>query len=151
MTEGGEERGREGREFSILTARWRKLFPSLTVPELRNLLPEGRRLKRLLEGWVESPTMLSALRVRRVLSMSCSEGSEAPMILWAEFTMRCRLLRTWFFITPQSASVILSINIQALATLSSVCLMSANVQRATQLGPDSSRCQVLQDCRRLSV
>ena len=66
---GGREGGREGREFSILTAWWRKLFLSLTVPQLRlrNFLPEGRRLKRLLEGWVESPAMLSVLRVRRVL------------------------------------------------------------------------------------
>ena len=66
---GGEgERGREGREFSILTAWWKKLFLSLVELErrLQNLLPEGRRLKRLLEGWVESPTILSALRVRRV-------------------------------------------------------------------------------------
>ena len=65
----GEKVRREGREFSILTAWWRKLLHCLEVRELRlrNLLPEGRRLKRLFEGWVESPTMLSALRVRRVL------------------------------------------------------------------------------------
>ncbi|KAJ3588279.1 hypothetical protein NHX12_011872 [Muraenolepis orangiensis] len=60
--------GREGREFSILTTWWMKLFLSLVGLErrLRNLLPVGRRLKRQLEGWVGSPTMLSALRVRRV-------------------------------------------------------------------------------------
>ncbi len=34
---------------------------------LRSLLPDGSRLKKLCVGWVGSPAMLRALRVRRVL------------------------------------------------------------------------------------
>lgn len=60
--------GAEGREFSILTAWWKKLSFGLAelAQRLRNLLPEGRRLKRQSEGWVGSNTMLNALWVRRV-------------------------------------------------------------------------------------
>ena len=42
--------GREGREFSSLTAWWIKLLVSLEVREWRILyiLPEGKRLKRVV-------------------------------------------------------------------------------------------------------
>ena len=45
----GVAEGREGREFSFLTAWWMKLFVSLVVRvwRLLYLLPEGRRLNRL--------------------------------------------------------------------------------------------------------
>ncbi len=58
-----------GREFSFLTAWWMKLFFSLLVLawRLRSLLPDGSRLKKLCVGWVGSPAMQRALRVRRVL------------------------------------------------------------------------------------
>jgi len=64
---GGE--GREGREFSLLTAWWEETCFSRVVLDLRlrSILPEGRRVKRQVEGWVGSPAMLSALRARRVL------------------------------------------------------------------------------------
>ncbi len=61
--------GKDGREFSFLTAWWMKLSFSLLVLawRLRSLLPDGSRLKKLCVGWVVSPAMLRALRVRRVL------------------------------------------------------------------------------------
>ncbi len=67
-----EERGgggKDGREFSFLTAWWMKLSFSLLVLawRLRSLLPDGSRLKKLCVGWVVSPAMQRALRVRRVL------------------------------------------------------------------------------------
>ncbi len=62
-------RGKDGREFSFLTAWWMKLTFSLLVLawRLRSLLPDGSRLKKLCVGWVGSPAMQRALRVRRVL------------------------------------------------------------------------------------
>ncbi len=62
-------RGKDGREFSFLTAWWMKLSFSLLVLawRLRSLLPDGSRLKKLCVGWVGSPAMQRALRVRRVL------------------------------------------------------------------------------------
>ncbi len=61
--------GKDGREFSFLTAWWIKLSFSLLVLawRLRSLLPDGSRLKKLCVGWVGSPAMQRALRVRRVL------------------------------------------------------------------------------------
>ncbi len=61
--------GKDGREFSFLTAWWMKLSFSLLVLawRLRSLLPDGSRLKKLCDGWVGSPAMQRALRVRRVL------------------------------------------------------------------------------------
>ncbi len=61
--------GKDGREFSFLTAWWMKLSFSLFVLAWRllSLLPDGSRLKKLCVGWVGSPAMLRALRVRRVL------------------------------------------------------------------------------------
>ncbi len=61
--------GKDGREFSFLTAWWMKLSFSLLVLawRLRSLLPDGSRLNKLCVGWVGSPAMLRALRVRRVL------------------------------------------------------------------------------------
>ena len=64
MVQWGQVGEREGTEFSLLTAWWTKLFFSLVVLDLRL---RNRRVKRQVEGWVGSPTMLSALRVRRVL------------------------------------------------------------------------------------
>ncbi len=63
------EGGKDGREFSFLTAWWMKLSFSLLVLAWRllSLLPDGSRLKKLCVGWVGSPAMLRALRVRRVL------------------------------------------------------------------------------------
>jgi len=53
---GGREgrEGSEGSEFSLLTAWCKELFFSRVVLDLRrrNLLPEGRRVKRQLEGLV---------------------------------------------------------------------------------------------------
>ncbi len=48
--------GKVGREFSFLTAWWMKLSFSLLVLawRLRSLLPDGRRLKKLCDGWVGS-------------------------------------------------------------------------------------------------
>ncbi len=66
----GEGRGgKDGREFSFLTAWWMKLSFSLLVLAWRllSLLPDGSRLKKLCVGWVGSPAMLRDLRVRRVL------------------------------------------------------------------------------------
>ncbi len=59
--------GKDGREFSFLTAWWMKLSFSLLVLAWRllSLLPDGSRLKKLCVGWVGSPAMLRALRVRR--------------------------------------------------------------------------------------
>ncbi len=65
-----EGRGsKDRREFSFLTAWWIKLSFSLLVLawRLRSLLPDGSRLKKLCVGWVGSPAMQRALRVRRVL------------------------------------------------------------------------------------
>ncbi len=61
--------GKDGREFSFLTAWWMKLSFSLLVLAWRllSLLPDGSRLKKLCVGWVGSPAMQRALRVRRVL------------------------------------------------------------------------------------
>src|SRR4029434_7522898 len=68
-----------------------KLFLSLLVRQRRllYLLPEGRRLNRLCAGWLVSLAIEVDLRVRRVVYMSGKEGSGAPMILPAVFTMRC--------------------------------------------------------------
>ncbi len=65
----GVREGAGGREFSCLTAWWMKLSFSLLVLawRLRSLLPDGSRLKKLCVGWVVSPAMQRALRVRRVL------------------------------------------------------------------------------------
>ncbi len=51
--------GKDGREFSFLTAWWMKLSFSLLVLawRLRSLLPDGSRLKKLCVGWVVSPAM----------------------------------------------------------------------------------------------
>ncbi len=53
------EGGKDGREFSFLTAWWMKLSFSLLVLawRLRSLLPDGSRLKKLCVGWVVSPAM----------------------------------------------------------------------------------------------
>ncbi len=61
--------GKDGREFSFLTAWWMKLSFSLLVLawRLRSLLPDGSRLKKLCVGWVGTPAMQRALRVKRVL------------------------------------------------------------------------------------
>ena len=88
--------GREGRELSFLTAWGEKhLFTSLVEParRLQYLLPDGRRLEKLREGWLGSPTVPVALRVRRVLYMSSREGRVAPMMPSAALTMRWRDLR----------------------------------------------------------
>ncbi len=63
------EGGKDGREFSFLKAWWMKLSFSLLVLawRLRSLFPDGSRLKKLCVGWVVSPAMQRALRVRRVL------------------------------------------------------------------------------------
>ena len=53
------------------------------------LLPEGRRLNRLCAGWLVSLAIEVAFRVRRVVYVSCKEGSGALIILPAVFTMRC--------------------------------------------------------------
>ncbi len=55
--------GKDGREFSFLTAWWMKLSFSLLVLAWRllSLLPDGSRLKKLCVGWVGSPAMLRAL------------------------------------------------------------------------------------------
>ena len=84
--------GRAGREFSILTAWWIKLSFSLLVlaRRLLSLLPDGSRLKRLLDGWVGSPAMQRALRVRY---MSCREGRGTPTILSAALTTLCSFFR----------------------------------------------------------
>ncbi len=65
VREGGGQ-GREGVQlpdslvdeavFSLFVLAWRLL----------SLLPDGSRLKKLCVGWVGSPAMLRALRVRRV-------------------------------------------------------------------------------------
>src|SRR4029434_1872225 len=83
--------GSEGREFSFLTAWCMKLSLSLVVRQWRllYLLPEGRMLNRLCAGWLVSLAIEVAFRVRQVVYMSCKEGSGAPMILPAVFTMRC--------------------------------------------------------------
>ncbi len=69
--------GKDGREFSFLTAWWMKLSFSLFVLAWRllSLLPDGSRLKKLCVGWVGSPAMLRALRVRRVCC-KCPGGRE---------------------------------------------------------------------------
>ncbi len=61
--------GKDGREFSFLTAWWMNLSFSLFVLAWRLLclLPDGSRLKKLCVGWVGSPAMQRALRVRRLL------------------------------------------------------------------------------------
>ncbi len=69
--------------FSLLVLAWR----------LRSLLPDGSRLKKLCVGWVGSPAMQRALRVRRVLYMSWREGRETPTIFSAALTIRWRDLR----------------------------------------------------------
>ncbi len=63
--EGGQ--GREG--VQLPDSLWKKLSFSLLVLAWRllSLLPDGSRLKKLCVGWVGSPAMLRALRVRRVL------------------------------------------------------------------------------------
>ncbi len=55
--------GKDGREFSFLTAWWMKLSFSLLVLawRLRSLLPDGSRLNKLCVGWVGSPAMQRAL------------------------------------------------------------------------------------------
>ncbi len=66
VREGRGGQGREGVQLpdslmdeavSLLVLAWR----------LRSLLPDGSRLKKLCVGWVGSPAMQRALRVRRVL------------------------------------------------------------------------------------
>lgn len=55
--------GKERRVFNLLTAWWMKLLYSL-VEEPQRLwhhLPKDSRLKKLCDGWVELPTMLTAL------------------------------------------------------------------------------------------
>ncbi len=86
--------GRDGRELSFLTAWCMKLSFSLLVLawRLRSLLPDGSRLNKLCDGWVESPAMQRALRVRRVLYMSWREGRETPTIFSAALTIRWRVL-----------------------------------------------------------
>ena len=61
---GGRGEGRKRGERVELPD---SLFPSLVEPARRPRyrLPDGRRLKRLCEGWLGSPTMLVALWVRR--------------------------------------------------------------------------------------
>ena len=61
--------GREGREFSFLTAWCMKLSLSLVVRQRRllYLLPEGRRLNSLCAGWLVSLAIELAFRVRRVV------------------------------------------------------------------------------------
>ncbi len=51
----GEGGGKDGREFSFLTAWWMKLSFSLLVLAWRllSLLPDGSRLKKLCVGWVD--------------------------------------------------------------------------------------------------
>ncbi len=63
--EGGQ--GREGVQLpdSLMDeAVLQSVGPGLRQ---RSLLPDGSRLKKLCDGWVGSPTMQRALRVRRVL------------------------------------------------------------------------------------
>ena len=51
-----------------------------------------RRLKRLCEEWLGSPTMLVALQVRRVPQMSRREGRGTQMIRPEAFIVCCRVL-----------------------------------------------------------
>ena len=83
--------GSEGREFSVLTAWCTKLFLSLAVRQRRllYLLPEGRRLNSQCAGWLVSLAIEGAFWVRRVVYVSSREGSGAPMIFPAVFTLHC--------------------------------------------------------------
>ena len=73
------QRGRESGERVELPHYLveKKLLTSLVEParRLRYRLPDGRRLKRLYEGWLGSPTMLVALRVETG-SVDFQEGGE---------------------------------------------------------------------------
>ncbi len=57
--EGGQ--GREGVQLPD------SLMDEAVLQSAGPLLPDGSRLKKLCVGWVGSPAMLRALRVRRVL------------------------------------------------------------------------------------
>ena len=50
------------------------------------------RVNRLCVGWLASITIMVALRVRWVMYVTCKEGSGAPMIFQAVFTIHCRAL-----------------------------------------------------------
>ena len=56
-------------------------------------VPDCRRLKRLCEERMRSPTMLVALRVRRVPKISRRERSRTLMIRPAAFNAHCRVLQ----------------------------------------------------------
>ncbi len=106
------ERGGDVRELSFLTAWCMKLSFSLLVLawRLRSLLPDGSRLKKLCDGWVGSPAMQRALRVRRVLEggerdtnylLSCShyplKGLVAGRVAGSECSRWCLCKRcTWW-------------------------------------------------------
>ncbi len=114
MVHGAKERegGGDGRELSFLTAWCMKLSFSLLVLawRLRSLLPDGSRLKKLCDGWVGSPAMQRALRVRRVLEggerdtnylLSCShyplKGLVAGRVAGSECSRWCLCKRcTWW-------------------------------------------------------
>ncbi len=63
--EGGQ--GREGVQLPDSLMDKAVLQSVVLAWRLRSLLPDGSRLKKLCVGWVGSPAMLRALRVRRVL------------------------------------------------------------------------------------
>ena len=81
----GRERGRVELPDSLLENAISQAGGAVVEAVL--LSPIWPELKRLCgEGWLGSPTMLVALRVRRVPKMSKREGSTA-------FTVLCRVLR----------------------------------------------------------
>lgn len=87
--EGGAG-GRARREFSILTALWKKLSFSLLLLAWRHcgLLPDRSRLKRMCDGWVGSLAMQRALQVRQVQKMSWmgERHQQSPQLLFLGFT-----------------------------------------------------------------
>lgn len=87
--------GGVGREFSLLTAWWMELSLSLLVLalRLRNLLPDGSKLKKLFSGWLGSPAQQRAFCVRRELYKSWRQGREMPIIFSAVLTIRWRVKR----------------------------------------------------------
>ncbi len=67
VREGRGGQGREGVQLPdslVDEAVFQSVSPGLETPQSP---PDGSRLKKLCVGWVGSPAMLRALRVRRVL------------------------------------------------------------------------------------
>ncbi len=67
VKEGRGGQGREGVQLPDSLMDKAVLQSAGPRLRLRSLLPDGSRLKKLCVGWVGSPAMLRALRVRRVL------------------------------------------------------------------------------------